>query len=578
MLKKLLKITVMLVAATGVAQQCPDLLSPVNGASNVPVNTTITWEAVDGIPGYRIRLGISPGGAEILELSVGNSTSYTPALGLPENTQIYVTIILDFLFQGSEDIICSSQTFTTEDVTTAPGCTSIRNPLDGTTNVSVFTNISWFYAPTATGYFVSLGTSPGGSDILPQTDAGNTLTFNPPAQLPPNTAIYASVIPYNENGSANSCTEINFTTGELASLPSCTNLTNPVNGDINVPLTPFLEWTPIAGATGYRVTIGSAPDRSDVLDNATFTTNSTLVLNFEPNRTFFITIIPFNEAGEALSCGQESFSTLLGCGPYLDLASGEFVTRNPEIDFPETLSFCENEAPLIVSSDDLADGYRWFQIDQFGGETLISDSDTAMINENGNYRYEAYNIISQSGNAIECVSSQDFNVVSSEIASIQRLRPKSDGVELQIAVEISGNGAYEYAVDDPDGPYQDSNVFNGLAPGNHTFYVRDKNGCGIISESFVQDLTIEGFPKFFTPNGDTFNDYWQFIQPQNTEAIVFQSIRIFDRYGKFLKEISQFSQGWDGNSAGRPLPSGEYWFKAIDVMNREIHGHFSLKR
>ncbi|WP_222984692.1 T9SS type B sorting domain-containing protein [Flagellimonas meishanensis] len=578
MLKKLLIISAFGLCGIIGAQECPDLLSPSNGATNVPVNATISWESVAGIPGYRIRIGTTPGGAEILEQSVGNSTSYTPPLGLPENRQLYVTIILDFLFQGSTDIVCPSQTFTTEDVTTPPGCTTIRNPQDGATNVSVFTNISWFYAPTATGYLLSIGTTPGGGDVLPQTDTGNILAFTPPGQLPENTTLYSTVTPYNENGPAGSCSSTEFTTGELAALPGCTNLTNPINGAINVPLTPFLEWNSVPGATGYRVTIGSAPDRADVLDNATFFTNSTLVLNFEPNRTFFATIVPFNESGEAIGCRQENFSTLLGCGPYLDLATGEFVTLNPEIDFPESLSFCEGEAPFLISSSDLADGYRWYEVDQFGNETLLSESNSISILENGTYRYEAYNLVSQSGDIIECPSTQIFNVVSSEIATIQRLRARSDGVELQITVEATGNGNYEYAIDNEDGPYQDSNVFENVVPGTHIFYVRDKNGCGVVQKAFIQDLTVEGFPKFFTPNGDNINDFWQFIQPPNSEAIVLQSIRIFDRYGKFLKEISQNSEGWDGNFAGRPLPSGDYWFHAVDETNREIKGHFSLKR
>ena len=578
MLKKLLYILALTFSVVGSAQECPDLLSPLQGATNVPVNATISWEPVAGIPGYRIRIGTTPGGAEILEQSVGNSTSFTPPLGLPESTQIYVTIILDFLFQGSEDIVCPSKSFTTENVTTAPNCTVIRNPLDGSNSVSVFTNISWFYAPTANGYYVTLGTSPGGNDVLPQTDVGNVLSFNPPGQLPTNTTIYATVVPYNENGSATNCPEINFTTGELAALPGCTNLTNPVNGSINVPLTPFLEWNAIPGATGYRVTIGSAPDRADVLDNASFFTNSTLVLNFEPNRTFFVTIIPFNDAGEALGCGQESFSTLLGCGPYFDLATGEFVTLNPDIDFPDSLSFCEDRAPFLVTSNDTADGYRWYQIDQFGRETLLSETNQVSLMENGTYRYEAYNFVTQSGDLMECPSTKEFTVVSSEIATIDRLRASSDGFTLSVTVDVSGNGNYEFAVDNENGPYQDSNIFNGLEPGTHRFYVRDKNGCGVVQKAFIQDLTVEGFPKFFTPNGDNINDFWQFIQPPKAEAIVLQSIRIFDRYGKFLKEISQDSQGWDGNIGGRPSPAGDYWFWALDEANREIKGHFSLKR
>ena len=50
------------------------------------------------------------------------------------------------------------------------------------------------------------------------------------------------------------------------------------------------------------------------------------------------------------------------------------------------------------------------------------------------------------------------------------------------------------------------NVFGGLASGSYTVYVRDKNGCGIVEESIVQDLTLEGFPNFFSPNGDGIND------------------------------------------------------------------------
>ncbi|MEM9648964.1 MAG: T9SS type B sorting domain-containing protein [Bacteroidota bacterium] len=574
----MLYILVFLTGLAGLSQDCPDLLFPVDGATNVPVDATIAWESSDGVPGYRIRLGTTPGGAEITEQSVGSSTSFTPNLGLPENTTIYVTIILDFLFQGSSDIVCTSQSFVTEDVVTVPDCTSFRNPLDGATNVSVFSNLSWNYAPRATGYLVTLGTIPGGNDILPQTDVGNVLFYDPPGELPPNDLIYASVIPFNENGSASSCSEISFRTRDLAPIPGCTSLVTPFNGETDVPLTPLIEWLPVPGATGYRVTIGSTPGGADVLNNNSFSSNSTFVLNFEPNRTFFITIVPFNEAGSAIGCVQENFSTLLGCGPYLDPDSGEFVTLNPITDFPDTLSFCENETPFLVIAPDSGDGYRWYKVDQFGNETLLSDTNEVMLNENGTYRYEVYNEVIQFGEIIECPTSKEFEVVSSEIPSIRTLIPVETATGFRITVEATGNGAYEYAIDNRDGPYQDSNVFSDVPSGSHEFFVRDKNGCGIVSAPFIQDLTVEGFPKFFTPNGDNVNDFWQFIQPKEAEVIVLQSIRIFDRYGRLLSVITQNSLGWDGNFGGRPLPAGDYWFAATDETNREIRGHFALKR
>lgn len=578
MLKKLLHIIAFCALTPILAQDCPSLLSPVSGATGVPVDASITWNAAAGVPGYRIRLGTTPGGSEITDTSVGSATSYTPPLGLPSNTTIYVTIILDFLFQGGLDIVCDSQTFTTENVTTPPNCVSYRTPLDGDTNVSVFSNISWFYSPGATGYTVSIGTAPGLNDIVAPTDVGNTLLFNPPGQLPASTQIYANVVPYNAIGSALGCTEISFRTGILAPLPGCTTMVTPFNGEINVPLTPFLEWLPVPGATGYRVTIGSTPDGTDILNNTAFATNSTFVIDFPPNQSFFVRIVPFNAAGDAIGCGQESFSTVLGCGPYLDPSTGDFVDFSPATNLQEVFSFCANEVPFNFTAPDLADGYRWYQIDDFDNEILISDTADVAINENGRYRYEAYNIISQSGEFIECPVTQIFEVVSSSVATIDGITAVDTALGFDVTVDASGIGDYEYAIDDPNGPYQDSNRFNPVSPGTHTFYVRDKNGCGTVSELFVQDLTVEGFPKFFTPNGDSINDFWQFIQPSEGVQIILRDIRIFDRFGRLLSVIDQNSQGWDGNYGGRPLPAGEYWFSATDDMNREVKGHFSLKR
>ncbi len=576
MLKKLLFLLATLAGLTTYSQSCPPLTSPLVGATDVPVSTIIAWAESDGVPGYRVRLGTTPGGAEISETSVGNATSYTPPLGLPENTEIFVTIILDFLFQSNEDIVCGSQSFTTEDVTTVPGCTSPVIPEDGAQDISVFTSFFWNYAPTATSYDILVGTAPGSGNIT--TDNVQTLSFNPPGELPPNTLIYVSIIPRNENGTANSCTPFSFTTGDVSPLPGCTTLVSPSNGDVGVSLTPFLEWAPVPGANGYRITIGTSPGGADILDNATFFATSTFVIDFEPNRTFFITIVPFNDGGQAIGCGQESFSTIQGCGPFLNPDSGEFITLNPEIALDNTFSFCENLEPLSLTAPPGADGYRWGQIDQFGNDFIISETAEVTLNQTGSYFLEAYTLISLSGILLECPTVLNFEVVSSALPTIDNLDIRDTALGLEITVQVSGVGEYEYAIDDSDGPYQDSNVFSGIAPGTRTIYVRDKNGCGIAQETFEQDLTVEGFPNFFTPNGDNVNDFWQFVQPREGEAISLQSIRIYDRFGQFLREIDQNSQGWDGTFNGRQLPAGSYWYKAIDDQNRMIQGFFALKR
>lgn len=82
------------------------------------------------------------------------------------------------------------------------------------------------------------------------------------------------------------------------------------------------------------------------------------------------------------------------------------------------------------------------------------------------------------------------------------------------------------------------------------------------------------YPKFFTPNNDGFNETWTidfiYLEPNST-------IKIFDRYGKFIKELSA-NTSWDGNYLNQPLPSTDYWFLVKRLNGAEFKSHFSLKR
>ncbi len=576
MRKKLLCLILLFLGYISYAQVCPAITNPGNGVNNVPVNTTITWEAVAGVPGYLISVGTTPGGIDIINnQTVGSATSFIPPLGLPQDTQVYVTLTLFFF--DRPNIVCASQSFRTQSVTSPPECTDLTLPLDNSIDVNGSTNIRWNYAPTATGYRIQIGTALGLGDILPETNLGNVLFYDPPMDLPPNQEIFVRLTPYNAIGNASSCQDIRFITGALAALPVCAIMISPQDGEINVPLTPLLEWTAVPGATSYRVSIGSSPFVEDVLSNAVFFTNSTFVLDFEPNRTFFISIEPQNASGEAIGCGQESFSTLQGCGPYFDINSGELVSLNPIINFTDIISFCENEVPYTVTTTDNAAGFRWYKVED-SRETLLSTTPSLDLIETGTYRYEAFDIVTTTEGIIECPTSKLFTVVSSERPTITALDVRNQSNGLEISVQVNGIGDYEYAINNSTGPYQDHNVFNSLSIDAYTIYVRDKNGCGIAEETVEPDLTLEGFPKFFTPNNDLANDFWQFIPPQGVSDVPFQFIHIFNRYGALIKQIDPQSPGWDGTVEGRPMPATDYWFRAVDFDGREFKGHFSLKR
>ena len=143
-----------------------------------------------------------------------------------------------------------------------------------------------------------------------------------------------------------------------------------------------------------------------------------------------------------------------------------------------------------------------------------------------------------------------------------------------IEVEALGGGDYEYSLD--NGPWQDSNIFENVPLGEHLVTVRDKNGCGFASTS----VTVIDYPKFFTPNGDGYNDTWNIA---GIDAQPNAQIFIFDRYGKLLKQISPVGNGWNGTFNGYNLPSADYWFtvKYIEPNtgdSKEYSAHFALKR
>ncbi len=146
-----------------------------------------------------------------------------------------------------------------------------------------------------------------------------------------------------------------------------------------------------------------------------------------------------------------------------------------------------------------------------------------------------------------------------------------------IEIIVAGDGNYEYAIN--GGDFQQDPIFNDVPPGVNSVVINDVNGCGATDPI---DFLVVGYPKFFTPNGDSNNDYWNIL---GIETLVDPVVHIFDRYGKLIKQLDADTIGWDGTFNGRPMPSSDYWFKMEYSRNEEgvvvarsLRTHFTLKR
>lgn len=235
----------------------------------------------------------------------------------------------------------------------------------------------------------------------------------------------------------------------------------------------------------------------------------------------------------------------------------------PQLSGDESLIICLNSSnPLLLTpgvnpADFSAFTYLWST-----GET----TPTVQVSSPGIFTVTVTNNFG-------CSAVKTITLTASDAATIEEVLVEDLTGPNRIEIVVSGAGDYEFALDFAQGPYQDSAVFNDVLSGFHTVFVRDKNGCGITSA----EVAVLGIPKFFTPNGDGFNDTWQ-LRGLPPELVPGTKIYIFDRYGKLLKDLAPNGPGWDGRYRNQLMPSTDYWYRIVTADGRTARGHFSLKR
>ncbi|MBG6061517.1 gliding motility-associated-like protein [Flavobacterium sp. CG_9.1] len=170
-----------------------------------------------------------------------------------------------------------------------------------------------------------------------------------------------------------------------------------------------------------------------------------------------------------------------------------------------------------------------------------------------------------------CQKTKKYTVTLSGIATITGIKTNDfAGNKNSISIEYTGIGAYEFSIDGDF--FQENSTFNGVVPGEYLVYARDRNGCGT---SFPFVVYVLDYPRYFTPNDDSYNDLWKI---KNLDTLPQSTLYIFDRYGKLLKQLTVSDGGWDGSFNGVLLPADDYWFNLTFTGGKIIKGHFSLKR
>ena len=292
------------------------------------------------------------------------------------------------------------------------------------------------------------------------------------------------------------------------------------------------------------------------LDLQYYETYNDALIETNPLGTTFTNTVPYNQT---IYARVENANACYGISE-IELT----VFELPNIETVYETQYCLNlfPEPLTLTGgviNDLPNNYYYLW-------STGEDTSTIEVSAPGTYSVRVTNTNG-------CFKDRTITVLPSNIATVTNIEVVDASQNNSITVIVSGEGDYEYAINDIDGPYQESNTFENIQPGIYSVFIRDKNNCGITEEA----VSVIGFPKFFTPNNDDNNDYWQ-VNGVSSQFQSNSSVFIFDRYGKLLKELDPLGVGWDGTFNGALMPASDYWFKVTLQDGRTFTSHFTLKR
>lgn len=504
---------------------------------SLPGNYTINWTYDDGngnietqIQNIVITAVALPISTSSQSFCIQQNATINDITITGQNIQWYDAQVGGNLLNNSTLLVNGVTYYASQTIT---GCESERVPI----TITIYNTPT----PTATANQSFCSTQNATlSDIIISGSSINWYNDSTLSTILPSSTLLQNNVTYYATQTLNNCESINnvAVTINLINTLNANNYSEVICDDLNdgsenINLNNYTNFL-ISGTGNTFAFYNSQLSAQNQIASELINSNYTLTLG---SHTIYVRIDSVN------SCYQIVTITL------------ELVAK-PIITTKDTMPICFGSS-ITVNAGNGFDSYLWST-----NETTSS----IIINQSGNYNVT----VTQNHGTTVCSSTKNFTVVNSSIAEIAEIIT-TDWEHNSITVMISSNstGDYEYSLDNVI--FQDSNFFDNLASGIYTVYIRDKNGCGTISE----EVYLLTYPKYFTPNNDGIHDFWKIkfseLEPNLT-------IKLFDRYGKFIQYLDANSEGWDGTLIGKKLPADDYWFVVVREDGRIHKGHFALKR
>src|SRR3954447_3760998 len=234
---------------TFTVRSCPtaaaSLTSPAGDAS-IPSTTAVNfdWTTVASASSYDVML--SPdNGANFT--NAGNTQTSNLTRSLPAGSYIwYVRTNYD----GCSSINSQASRFTVTSSTCPTAAPTLTSPANGATNVTLPVVFNWTAVSGATGYKLFAAANGTTTLLASTTDATRFIT----SSIPTGTITWWVVALFDNCPSIDSA-KFSFTTASNNCPTTAPALVSPANGTANVENPVKFDWSPVTGATSYRVLV-----------------------------------------------------------------------------------------------------------------------------------------------------------------------------------------------------------------------------------------------------------------------------------------------------------------------------------
>jgi N-acetylneuraminic acid mutarotase len=314
----------------------PVLVSPANGAINVPTTVSFDWNSVTGATSYRIQVAADSAFTSVLKDSTVNADSLTLAGFSPNSLYYWKVVAINNSGTG-----LYSATYNFRIIIALPSAPVLVSPANGVINLQPTISFDWNSVPTATSYRIKVATDPAFTAVVKDSIVNiDSLILT---GFSPNSLYYWKVAAINIAGTGAYSDIWNFRI--IPDIPSAPVLVSPANGATNLQPTILFDWNSVPTATSYRIQVATDPAFTAVVKDSIVNIDSLILTSFSTNSLYYWKVAAINIAGIGAYSDIWNFRIIPDIPPAPVLVS----PANGVINLQPTILFKWNSVPTATS-------------------------------------------------------------------------------------------------------------------------------------------------------------------------------------------------------------------------------------